>query len=200
MNEDNTNFLQFACRLSGEDVAALAKQNALTSVQENEIRVMMAQFVSRIKIHVYYKQIKENQVLALMTLGRACDQWCECFLKNERIWNGYMADQIAMRGLMSGYEVFRNVLKKQYETEVSPLHFLDAQTGEMTVEQVFKQLSQTEVCVRKTGQMSPLKSVIFTVDILHDENGKMPKQIIHKELCNSCGNTGCPNRVMDLCV
>lgn len=195
--EEKTNFLQFACRLSNEDVDILASQNGLTNPQKNMVRSMMAYFALHIKVHVYYTGRRVNQVLAVMTLGKICDEWCEAFLEEEEIWKGYMADQIAMRGLMSGYEIFRNILQKQYETEVSRLHFWNEEKEGISVSEIISQLEQTEVFVSKNNQMQPLKTVLFTVDILADGEGKLPRANVERGLCNGCLNTCCPNRVTD---
>lgn len=195
--EQKTNFLQFACRMSGDDVDALVKQNGLTPQQKSTVRTMMAYLIQHMKIHVYYKQRKENEILAVMTLGKACDAWCESFLDTEQLWKGYMADQIAMRGLMSGYEVFRKVIEKQYNTAVSPLHFWDEEADGLRMDEIICELAQDEIVVGKSRQMNPLKSVLFTVTILSDEKGAVPAGQTEKGLCNGCNNVGCPNRVTD---
>lgn len=195
--DTKTNFLKFSCRLSNDDVTLLAKQNGLTAPQENMVRAMMADFVQRVKIHVYYKQTKENQIQAAMTLGEACDSWCESFLDADELWKGYMADQIAMRGLMSGYEVFRKVLEKQYGTEVSQLHFWDGEREDVSIADAMAVLMQKEITVLDSGQMNPLKSVLFSIDISRDESGYVPQGHLERGLCNACGNVNCPNRITD---
>lgn len=195
--QTKTNFLTFSCRLSNADVALLASRNKLSPLQENMVRTMMADFVQKVKIHVYYKQHKESQVQAVMTLGTVCDNWCESYLKEGELWKGYMADQIAMCGLMSGYEIFRNVLKKQYGTCVSQPHFWDEEKEETSIVNALTLLKQDEVTIRDSGQMNPLKSVLFTIDILEGENGDMSHGQMEKGMCHACENISCPNRVTD---
>lgn len=193
--KEKTSFLQFACRLSNDDVDILAKQNSLDGLQKNVLRTMMAFVVQKIKIHVYYKKTETNQILGVMTLGEKCDDWCEAFLEEEEIWKGYMADQIAMRALQNGYEVFRKVLENQFLCAVSPLHFYE-QTGSQ-LEQVFGELEQGEVKLLSSGQMAPLKSVLFTIDILSQKDDEQVAQDVEKGLCSACGNVNCPNRITD---
>lgn len=194
--EQETHFLQYKCRLSGEDVDVLCKQNRLDAGKQSLLRSMMVQFALRTSLHVYYRIIEEKKILAVMTLGKAADAWCESFLSEDEIWKGYMADQIAMCALRNGYEMFRRTLQGQYGRAVSGLTFWEEEDAGCTLLQALSCLSQGEVTVSPGGQLQPLKSVLFTVTIL----GGVPESLTEActgNLCDSCKNVTCPNRIAD---
>lgn len=194
--EEETHYLQFKCRLSGEDVDMLCKQNGLDAGKCSLLRSMMAQFAQRTALHVYYRIIEKKKILAVMTLGKAADAWCEAFLSEDEIWKGYMADQIAMRALRNGYEMLRQTLQGQYDRAVSNITFWDEENAGCSLAQSLAFLAQSEVTVSAGGQLQPLKSVLFSVTILENAPKKLT-EACGGSLCAGCKNITCRNRIVD---